>query len=257
MTKESFMLFNQHYQSIAGLSNNQKASLLDAIYFAGGAHDKMPDLDPVTMMAFNFISASIKTMNERWMMQAETNRKNGAKGGRPSKNKNLDIKPKKANGFEKSERLKNNQPVSEKPKKAKKANLTLKERYRLGLGLGLEKEISYSNEYSCSSADAAEAITIKKSDEFAEGFEAFYAAYPRKVGKQAALKAWIRARKEKRITIPDAVIEALERHKASTAWRDVLYVPYPATWLNGSRWNDELIETEREKYPWEQGYVHR
>ena len=70
-------------------------------------------------------------------------------------------------------------------------------------------------------------------------FDAFWSAYPRKVGKGAAEKAW------KKIS-PDAetvslILSALEVQKGCEQWRreNGQYIPYPATWLNQRRWEDE------------------
>ena len=71
-------------------------------------------------------------------------------------------------------------------------------------------------------------------------FGDFWTAYPRKVKKPFARKAWDRAIKNK--TDPQTVIDAVPRHSAH--WRntgtDVQYIPHPSTWLNGECWNDDL-----------------
>ena len=67
-------------------------------------------------------------------------------------------------------------------------------------------------------------------------FSAFWNAYPRKVGKGAAQKAF------SKVKVPLAVLlSALEQQKQSDQWnRDGgQYIPYPATWLNQRRWEDE------------------
>lgn len=81
----------------------------------------------------------------------------------------------------------------------------------------------------------------KEQDEQLEArFERFWSAYPRHVNKQAALKAF------KKINPDDAVMEIilreLERQKKSAQWTKDggQFIPHPATWLNGSRWEDEL-----------------
>ena len=67
----------------------------------------------------------------------------------------------------------------------------------------------------------------------ADPFDAFWAAYPRKVGKLAARKAWAKAL----TTAPAARILAdLRRHQFHA---DPQYRPHPATWLNQGRWMDE------------------
>lgn len=69
------------------------------------------------------------------------------------------------------------------------------------------------------------------------GFEKFWTAYPKKVGKQAALSAY------KKVKVPvDTLISAVEAQKRSTQWTkdNGRYIPNPATWLNQGRWEDVL-----------------
>lgn len=78
-------------------------------------------------------------------------------------------------------------------------------------------------------------------------FERFWKAYPRKVAKADALKAF-----EKNVPGPllETVLNALEKQKRSENWtRDSgRYIPYPATWLNGKRWEDESEPKGRWEY---------
>jgi len=70
------------------------------------------------------------------------------------------------------------------------------------------------------------------------GFERFWEACPRKVGKGAARKAFDRALAKIGSDDPLAVLlAALERVKPT--WTDLQYAPHPATWLNEERWEDE------------------
>lgn len=71
----------------------------------------------------------------------------------------------------------------------------------------------------------------------ATAFDRFWAAYPKKVGKQAALSAY------KKVKVPvDTLIAAVEAQKASAQWTkdNGQYIPNPATWLNQGRWEDVL-----------------
>lgn len=71
-------------------------------------------------------------------------------------------------------------------------------------------------------------------------FDAFWQAYPRKVGKLQAQKAW------KKIKQPAAmlsdILEALKIQCNSEQWKkdNGQYIPHPATWLNQGRWMDEI-----------------
>ena len=69
-------------------------------------------------------------------------------------------------------------------------------------------------------------------------FERFWKAYPKKVGKGEAKKAFA---KVKGVPV-ETLIEAVERQKQSKQWKadGGQYIPNPATWLNQERWEDDL-----------------
>lgn len=73
--------------------------------------------------------------------------------------------------------------------------------------------------------------------EFPPGFDTFWEAYPRKVGKPSAGKAFARLKPDD--DLQRAMLAALTRHR--DAWRgtDQRFIPHPATWLNDERWRDE------------------
>lgn len=83
-------------------------------------------------------------------------------------------------------------------------------------------------------------IEIEKEIEYkskkAEFFERFWQAYPRKVGRVKAEAAF------KKVDVEESVLmAALENHKRSDQWKkdNGQFIPHPATWLNGKRWEDE------------------
>lgn len=71
-----------------------------------------------------------------------------------------------------------------------------------------------------------------KSDDFLK----FYASYPKKVGKEAAIKAW-----KKHNPPIDEVLKTLQWQKESQQWKKNKgqFVPNPATYINEGRWHDE------------------
>jgi len=78
-----------------------------------------------------------------------------------------------------------------------------------------------------------------------DGFLVFWEAYPRKTGKGAARRAWLKIR-----LVPDLVqriLAAVEAQKALEQWRQEggKFIPHPATWLNQERWEDQPPEV-----PW-------
>lgn len=71
-------------------------------------------------------------------------------------------------------------------------------------------------------------------------FETFWAAYPKKVGKQDTIKAFKKLTDEDKVKI----MPALEKWKKSRQWNEDggRYIKSPAAWLNGHRWEDEVTE---------------
>ncbi|WP_332657343.1 helix-turn-helix domain-containing protein [Brevundimonas sp.] len=92
-----------------------------------------------------------------------------------------------------------------------------------------------SSEAKASSEDAG----AKKST-----FDEFWTAYPSKVGKGAARKAFDVAVRKIRQSRPserplEVLLDGLHRAVTSARWRDPTYTrPNPATWLNQERWDD-------------------
>lgn len=72
------------------------------------------------------------------------------------------------------------------------------------------------------------------------GFTEFWQAYPRKVGKGAAEKAWAKLK-------PDlqTVLSALAWQSRQDGWTkdQGAFIPHPATYLNQRRWEDEKPAT--------------
>jgi len=75
-------------------------------------------------------------------------------------------------------------------------------------------------------------------------FEQFYKAYPKKKAKVDALKAWKQVKK-KLPPIAD-IVAAVEAQKKTEDWRKDggQFIPLPATWLRGGRWDDEIQQTK-------------
>lgn len=85
-------------------------------------------------------------------------------------------------------------------------------------------------------------IDIKKENikEKKSNFEIFYKAYPRKVGK-ANVEKWFNKNKPSE-DLFDLMMKKLELFKKSPDWLkdNGQFIPYPATWLNQKRWEDEI-----------------
>lgn len=84
-----------------------------------------------------------------------------------------------------------------------------------------------------------EVSTVVRKNDNLDGFDLFWSAYPRRDAKKDAQRAWIKLAPghELRMTIA----QAIHRQQSSEAWTKDggRFIPLPATWLNGRRWEDE------------------
>src|SRR6266852_2347732 len=68
------------------------------------------------------------------------------------------------------------------------------------------------------------------------GFSLFWAAYPMRIGREAALKVWRERRLEPKT---QEILAGLERTRGYLTREGSRFVPNPATWLAAGRWQDE------------------
>lgn len=106
--------------------------------------------------------------------------------------------------------------------------------------------------YSDSDSDSDSEFRMKKEEErtpyspptrgalvvvavYSPDFERFWEAYPNKVGKKAAWRAWQKANDRPPI---EEILQAVSRAQRSVQWQRG-YIPNPATWINQGRWLDD------------------
>jgi hypothetical protein len=91
---------------------------------------------------------------------------------------------------------------------------------------------------------------------YSQEFERFWSAYPKKVGKGGAYKAWQRV-KEARPSIKE-IERILEQQRNSVEWNKEggQYIPNPQTWLNQYRWEDQLTPLQSGPNQKRPEYVH-
>lgn len=71
-----------------------------------------------------------------------------------------------------------------------------------------------------------------------EQFDSFWDVYPRKVNKRDAQKAWASLNPTDEL-VERIVEDVKQRIKIDWASREKRYIPHPATYINGARWEDE------------------
>ena len=81
-------------------------------------------------------------------------------------------------------------------------------------------------------------LNKRNTNEAQQKFDMFWKVYPKKIGKQAARRAF-----EKVKDVPiETILNAVEQQKQLRQWQDNngQFIPYPATWLNRGSWDDEI-----------------
>jgi len=105
-----------------------------------------------------------------------------------------------------------NQTVSEKPNGYQKSKSPLRK--------GIERKGN---------------ISSLRSDDISSEFASFWAVYPRREARKDAEKAWNAGKLD---GMADTIVEAVKARIGSEGWRDPKYIPLPATFLRGRRWED-------------------
>jgi hypothetical protein len=87
-----------------------------------------------------------------------------------------------------------------------------------------------------------------KNNIYTSEFLTFYQNYPKHIGKEPAWKAW----KKHNGNLPPLadLISKINEFKETEDWKkeNGKFIPHPATWLNGKRWEDELKIERKETW---------
>ena len=84
MQRDSFIMYTEYKPQIEMLTMEQRGILLTAIMnFESG--EELPELDPITQMAFSFMQSRLERDYKKWLDICEKRAEYGKKGGRPKK----------------------------------------------------------------------------------------------------------------------------------------------------------------------------
>ena len=214
MAREYTPIPFEFLDELDGLSDEEYGRLIRAmqVYSISGEE---PELEGVERLFWKRCRNTIDRYNESYEKRNTSNAENGRKGGRPRKQavfEETQENPNNPMGFSETQ---NNPSVFEETQKSQTESKT---------------------KAKTNSITPIAPMGAKRSD--AE-FEIFWNAYPTKVGKQPARKAF------DKVKVPvETLVAAIERQKCSSQWSKDggQYIPNPATWLNQGRWTDELPE---------------
>lgn len=205
--RKGFTFFRSYYDAAEDMTDEEMLSYLKAIIhysLFGEEPEELPRLVKAVFAAIKpHLDGNAKQFN------------NGCKGGRPRKAKN-------ETGSE------NEKPNSEWVSEEE------------NLGFTNEKPYKDKDEDEDKDMDNNPPIPPKGRDKPQntndENFELFWKAYPNKVGKAAARKAFDKVK----ISV-DVLVAAIEKQKTWSRWTNEggRFIPNPTTWLNQGQWENE------------------
>ncbi len=208
--KQSFIIYYEWEEMLQFMTDSQIAETLRAM-FSYAKRGEIPEFSsPLLNTTFCVIKYAIDRDSEKYKQRSAVNSQNGKKGGRPKSKKTEkdQTKAKKADNDNENGNGNDNENGNDK------------------------KNISISSAPAVQDRATAGAYT--------EDFLNFWEEYPRKTGKGAAFRVWLKMRPSKKERAD--ISSALKWQKQSVQWNNSAYgkfIPLPATYLNQRRWEDE------------------
>lgn len=223
--KKGFVFYYDYQQHLELLSDAERGKLLIAL-LEYGKNGTKPQLEGAALMAFSFIQAQKDRDAAKYAETIKKRSEAGKKGGRPRKTD--------AEKESKKSKQKQNKAIesNEKQTETKKADtVTVTDTDTV------TDTVTVINNPPI--------VPPKGIDAQERRFAEFWTAYPKKVGKAAALKSWKRVKPDAELF--ERIMQAVTAAKASEQWirESGRYIPNPATWLNQGRWDDELTPTHQ------------
>lgn len=260
MKRESFVLYTKINEVVKELDDGQKGRLFQAIldYEETG---EMPELDQLLRLVFIPIKQDLDKNNEKWESQSKARSEAGRKGMASRYNKdvtepNKDItesnKDKSAETvITEPNKTNKDSKVITKSNKTNKANGVITEDNTVITNLTNVTDNVYvydnvnDNDINTPPISPSNAGDGERADPIEIRFDEFWTLYPKKQGKGAALKAWKKIKPTNKLhaKIMASVQDNVNRNQQ---WqRDGgRYIPNPATWLNQTRWLDEIPDEQ-------------
>lgn len=243
MKATSFVFYESFRDASRNLDDATRLALYEAIMDYSLYGEEPDEGNPVAASMFKLVRPVLDTNAKR--------RENGRNGGRPANTDNQEApkpEPENEKAEPETEAKENTVETEDKPvenQSGTKAEpnhnqeVTKPEPYKIyDVDVDGDKDVDVDI-YSNPPTSPRRGSGRKKSADM-DGFALFWQEYPRKAAKAAALKAW-----QKLNPSPDLVERILAHvrdHKRSPDWiKDGgQFVPHPATFLNGRRWEDDI-----------------
>lgn len=199
-----FVFQDEYLERLAKLSDQEVGRLVRALaeYHATGKDQELAGREGV---AFDFIKVDIDRIDQKYEARCETNRSNRQQTMTNDNNRQPS-----------STIVNKPQPTATNSDQTRQDKVKDKDKYIKETPLTGSKE---------------------KAAALDRAFDKFWACYPRREGKQMAKKSFMKIAPDDDLL--ETMLVAIQRQKQTDQWSDPRYIPHPATWLNGRRWEDE------------------
>jgi hypothetical protein len=243
MKATSFVFYESFRDASRNLDDATRLALYEAIMDYSLYGEEPDEGNPVAAAMFKLVRPVLDTNAKR--------RENGRNGGRPASTDNQEAsKPEPENEKAESETEAKENPVETEDKPVENQSETKPEPNHNQEVTKTEPDKIYDEDvdgdkdvdvdiYSTPPTSPLRGSGRKKSTDM-DGFALFWQEYPRKAAKAAALKAWQKLNPSPELV--ERILAHVRDHKRSQDWiKDGgQFVPYPATFLNGRRWEDDI-----------------
>ena len=215
--RKGFTFFRSYYESAIKLPDKQRVAIFDAIvkYSFEGDIVALDSEDEIVRVILSLIKPTLDISIKRSNA--------GSKGGKINGQSHTNLITSKNEAY-------NMQNTS---KTEAQENQTISDQETI-IGQSVI-EMSNKNVSGATPCAGGCGMDLKHS-----GFDEFWKAYPRKVGKVAAKKVWFRIKPTAELQAN--ILAAIIQQKKSLQWQrdNGQFIPNPSTWLNQCRWDDEL-----------------
>lgn len=218
MAMSGFFCQDAYLSKLAKLSDQEVGRLFRALmkYHALGEETELTGRESI---AYDFIKDDIDSAEAAYQAKCEKNRQNRASSGKKEQEP---------------------QPTDDNDRQRSSTTVNDRDQYNIN-----KKERNIK--------DRAKALS-NSAREVEARFDRFWEAYPRKTAKDSARKAFLNlAPTDDMLSV---MLSAIEQQEASEQWQEPRYIPHPATWLNGKRWEDKL-PASRAKSTHQSAYAQR
>jgi hypothetical protein len=220
--KNSFLMYQDYEPLFLRLSHRQAGLVVKAL-FAFLRGEQVEGLSPQGEMLFAVICQQLERNAKNYAETCRINQENGRKGGRPRKTAEIQASASE----EKRE--------TQKPEKTEKTGITQ--------GFFRKPLKDKENDKEKDKDKEREGISPSPSSHTAlEGFDRFWAAYPKKAAREQAAAVW-------QHLLPDAqlqkkILQGLTLAKTQPQWTEDggKFIPYAGNWLKDRRWEDGVEE---------------